>query len=253
MKHRILYEGSTDLGDYQVAETIYGGRHAIVLYDRDRRAAQSGKPLDDDDDMLFDYNERFMELARGLLPKRVLLIGGGAFTLPQVLQDELPDLVLDVVELDSGLYDIAEGFFGFKKGEHTTVHVGDGREFIDTTTNVYDLIYIDAFNETSIPTSLQTLEAASSLKRILAPKGVVAMNIIAAYHGQRSAVLRRQIAAWETAFTNLLLMPASTGDSLWLPQNFVLTAHNTKHSLEMYFRHAALDVPEIDNENLIKD
>src|ERR1700752_3186245 len=82
----VRFEGETPYGHYTVVDTTYSNRPARVLYSgREFRTAQSGIALDDQDEMLFDYNQRFLELARGLEPKRALLIGGGAFTLPKRL------------------------------------------------------------------------------------------------------------------------------------------------------------------------
>jgi spermidine synthase len=244
---RTLFEGDTEFGHYQVANCIYGGRPARVLYSGNHQAAQSGVALDDKPELLFDYNERFMELARGLLPKRLLLIGGGAMTLPIALLEELPDLMIDVVELDPGLLDIAERFFKFQPNKQTNVHLGDGRKFLDKTNKRYDLIVVDAFEHTVIPASLQTDEAARQLKRHLTAKGVVAINIIAAYHGERSNNLRQQIAALQTAFQNVEIYPAGSGISLWTPQNFILTAQNGARDLDAHLRYSKLPYQAIDN------
>src|SRR6476469_4412698 len=95
----ILVEGDTQHGHYVVADTIYSGRPARVLYSGNHQAAQSGVAKDDNPDLLFDYNQRFIELVRGLLPKKILLIGGGALSLPKALLEEFPEVSLDVVEL----------------------------------------------------------------------------------------------------------------------------------------------------------
>src|SRR6185312_7645761 len=186
----VLFEGGGELGHYQVVDCIYGGRPARVLYSGNRLAAQSGMARDGKSELLFDYNQRFLELIRGLIPKRLLLIGGGAFTLPKVLMDEFPRMSIDVVEPDAKLPDIAQAYFDFKPNKRMHMYHDDGRNFLTNSAAAYDVIVIDAFENTEVPLSLQTAEAVRSLRQHLRPGGVVAINVIAAYSGERSRVLR---------------------------------------------------------------
>ncbi len=252
-KDGILFEGDTEYGHYQVVDTIYSGRRARVLYSGDHLAAQSGVAHDGLNDLLFDYNQRFIELVRALLPKRILLIGGGAFTLPKAVVDEFPDVLLDIVEMDGELLGIAQKYFDFKPGKHTNVHTGDGRRYLEATGAIYDVILVDAFTHDTIPPSLQTIEAARSLSRHLSNNGVIAMNIITAYNGRRSAVLHRQIAALQMAFSHIEIFPASHSLSLWMPQNLVLIGQNNLHDPQQYLRYAALDLPEVNIDSAIND
>ncbi len=226
----VLYSGDTAHGHYEVVDVIYAGRQSRMLYSGNHQAAQSGWALDDNSPLLFDYNERFMELARGLAPKRVLLIGGGAFTLPRALQREFPPLRLDVVELDAGLLELAERYFDFTAGPHTQVHISDGLHYLATSTETYDLIVLDVFMHSEVPPAFQTPDTARSLAKHLHPGGVVAQNIIAAYHGERAATLRRQTDAYQAAFQDIQLFPAGQHSSLWLPQNLVITAQTGPHA-----------------------
>jgi hypothetical protein len=73
----------------------------------------------------------------------------------------------------------------------------------------------------------------------------VAINVIAAYHGRRSAVLQRQVAAFEQAFSKVGIFPASRSLSLWIPQNFVVTAQNNQLDLEQYIRFSPMRLPDL--------
>jgi spermidine synthase len=239
----LLYEGDTEHGHYRIVDTTYSGRPARVLYSGEYQAAQSGIAHDTRDDLLFDYNQRFMELALGLLPRDVLLIGGGAFTFPKALLEELPDARLDVVELDGGLLKLAKEYFDFKPSAKTGIYTGDGKKFLDQTERKYDLIIIDAFTHTTIPETLTTLDAARAFGSHLKPRGVVAMNIIATYYGPRSEVLKQEVDELKKVFPNLQVFPASSSISLWTPQNFVLTAQHSDNDLGQYVRYHALELP----------
>jgi spermidine synthase len=244
----VLFEGDTKFAHYLVVDTLYTDRPARVLFSGTRQAAQSGVAKDDKEQLLFDYNERFMELVRGLRPERLLLIGGGAFTLPLALQTAFPDMMLDVVELDGELLDIAKAYFNFRPARHTRVHIDEGQEFLKTSPELYDLILVDAFMHDIVPQTLQTIKVARDLARHLRPDGVVAMNIITGYYGERSALLHRELAALRQAFSAIMIFPASIGQSLWIPQNLVLVAQNGHREIASHVRYEALALPDIDDE-----
>ncbi|MDB5185153.1 MAG: Spermine synthase [Candidatus Saccharibacteria bacterium] len=249
----IVYDGDTAFGHFRVADTVYGGRPARVLYSGNNAAAQSGVATDDNTDLLFDYNQRFLELIETLQPQRILLIGGGAFTLPKVVVDDYPDIRMDVVELDAGLPEIAQQYFDFTPTARVQVHIQDGREFLETVERQYDLILLDAFFDATTPRAFQTLEAALAYRRCLQPEGVLAINTIAAYYGVRSALLRRQIAALQTQFQTVEVFPAGNGYSLWLPQNFILMAQNGTADIESALRHSMVALPAVDKSEAVHD
>lgn len=251
--HDVLFEGETDSGHYLVTDCIYNGRAARVLYSGEHQAAQSGIAKDDLDDLLFDYNQRLMELVLCLQPPRVLVIGGAACTLPTAIKQELPDTFIDIVEPDPQLINIAENFFGFLPSSSMRTHITDGREFLSRTSERYDLIIVDAFVHTTIPQSLQTTEAFASYKNHLTPNGVVAFNVISSYHGPRSAQLNRLVAAAQS-LGEVQLFPASHGLSLWLPQNFILVNFAGKPTpLDAHLRYSSIAVPSTSNDEALRD
>lgn len=248
----MLYEGEGAYGRYQVIDMIYAGRPACILYGADRQAAQSGIAWDGGD-MLFDYNQRFLELVRGLKPRRLLLIGGGAFTLPQAIAKTLPTLRQDIVERDGLLLDIAVRYFDFQQAPGIRVHITDGRQFLDETRTTYDLILVDAFDNAVVPGSLQSAEAMLAMHRALRAGGTLAMNYIAAYNGARAAGLHSVIAAMRGVFSSVTLFPASNGYSVWTPQNFILTARNSERDLSTYLRYAPLALPHVGTDEVSHD
>lgn len=239
---RILLETDTDLEHYQVVERVYEGRLARVLFSGSRRAAQSGIGLDDDPDLLFDYNQRLLEVANALYPKRILVIGGGAFTLPMALAAALPDAMVDVVEIDPGLEQIAADYFGLQTSERLHLIFDDGRNFLEHTSQKYDLIILDVFTELSIPRPFLTIEFIKTLHKHLTKGGCVALNIIASYQGKNSGLIKSQIAAYGSLFSRLDIFPAAHGLTSWLPQNLVLVAQRaTNQDLRPYVRFAPIE------------
>jgi spermidine synthase len=221
---KLLFTKDTPYGHYQVVDTVYSGRRARVLYSGQRMAAQSGMAMDDDPELLFDYNQRLLELIIGLRPKKILLIGGGAYTLPIAVLKEVGGVHLTVIERDGALDDIAEAFFGLQPSDRLKIIHQDGREYLETCRQTYDLIIVDAFTHTIIPEVLREDRAIELMHKLVAPDGMVALNIIAAFYGRLSAPLRQQFQSYKKFFGQVEVFPASRSFSLWLPQNFVLVS-----------------------------
>jgi spermidine synthase len=225
-----------------------------VLYSGDRQAAQSGVAKDDNPDLLFDYNQRLFELACSLIPSRILLIGGGVFTLPTALLKVLPNTSIDVVELDPGLTKLAQEFFDLPVNDRLAIFNTDGRTFLREHAMRYDMIMVDAFTHTTIPKEIKTLQAFQAYRAHLKDKGVLAMNIISGYHGTSARVLEEMYAAATRTFDTVDIFLASRGYSLWLPQNFVLAAQKNQHlPLKDFVRHEAVQPPEARPESALQD
>lgn len=250
----ILYEGDTRYDHYAVIERTYEGRPARVLFSGSRRAAQSGIGLDDDPDLLFDYNQRLLELANAVYPKNVLIIGGGAYTLPMALQAALPDAELEVVELDKGLQPIAEAYFGLQASGRLKLLFGDGRQYLQTAEPKYDLIILDVFSDLTVPKQFLTSEFVALLYNKLRPGGVTAMNIIASLVGRNAGLIKSQVAAYSRLFDEFAIYPAAHGLTGWLPQNLVLVAQKSPvQEVAPYIRYAAVELPKASEEDMHHD
>jgi len=130
--------------------------------------------------LLFDYTRMMMaSLYLRPDPRRILVIGLGGGSLPMALAAAVPAAHIDVVEIDPAVARVARRFFGFKEGPAMRVHVADGREFVQAAARGgerYDLIMLDAFDETYIPRHLSTVEFMREVRAILEPEGVLAAN-----------------------------------------------------------------------------
>lgn len=241
----ILFDEHTDLNHYQIVECIYNGRPARVLYSGgNRRAAQSGIPLDGKPEPLFDYNQRLMELIQGVRPKNLLVLGGGALTLPVAARQVYPKLLIDVVELDGQLPEISRQHFGFRSDRLLKIHIGDGLAFVKKEKTPYDMIIVDVFHDTVIPESFQTDEAMENLRQRMSKKGIVAINAIGALEGERSTVLRRLQAGLQAHFPKASIFPAAHGLSPWSVQNFIMTGWDKGPDPGNYLRYSPVNLAE---------
>jgi spermidine synthase len=247
----VLFETTTSFGHYQVVDTLYEGRSARVLFSGDHVAAQSGVPRDNRPDMLFDYNQRLFELVEQLQPTTMLMIGGGACTLPTSLTLAMPALSIDVIEQDGALVSLAERYFDLVISDRLKVIIREGREFLEANTKQYDLIIIDAFSHVHMPQGLATGQAAKAIARSVRPGGAAVVNIIAAYRGRRISPLLRMCAAFRTAFKQLTLYQANPAYSAWTAQNFMLFGQQSGTAPRLRFE--AVRVPETDADDVLDD
>lgn len=244
MHDAVLFDGDTGLSHFQVIDTTYNGRPARVLYSGNKLAAQSGIALDDEPRLLFDYNERLMELIRGIHPKNMLLLGGGAFTLPSAIQSAFPKLSMDIVELDGGLIDIAQQYFSFRPSQNLRIHIQDGLTFIKASDQTYDLVIVDVFQDVTMPPGFQAPQAARNLKRCTGTSDVLAINAIGALRGERSQALRRLAGALQAEYAEVTIFPAEYGLSPWTVQNFIITAQDGHADLTSYLRYPPVGLAE---------
>lgn len=135
--------------------------------------------LTDPDDLPLLYS-RAMTIAT-IYPrevKRVLMLGLGGGAIPTYLGRFLPDAMIDTVELDPGVIDVAKRYFGIRETSKSRVYESDGRVFLNRHNEAYDVIMVDAFTGSYIPFHLMTKEFYRLVRERLAPDGVAAFNII---------------------------------------------------------------------------
>ena len=111
-------------------------------------------------------------------PERILVVGLGGGVMPRFLHHAYPDSRIDVVEIDPSVLQVAESYFGLRLDARLHVHVGDGRAFIERAKQAsYDLIFLDAFGGTVVPSHLATVEFLGAVRAALRSDGVVVSNL----------------------------------------------------------------------------
>ncbi len=230
-KRKVLYSGKSQHGSYKIIDAMYNGRPARVLYG-DKQTPQSGMAMDDDPYLLFSYNQRFIEMVLSVRPKKLLVIGGGAFMLPISAFHRFPDMVIDVVEIDPLLVQLSRDFFELPESERLRVYVGDGAEFIKTTKEKYDMIIIDAFSGFTIPHHLLERDMLLHYKKHMKRNGVIALNFISEYTPTRGEFAHEVIAGFREVFKWCGLYQAEPGYDKGDEQNHVLAASDSPVSFD---------------------
>lgn len=203
----ILFAGESPYGKYKVVDTLYDGRPARVLYGSNG-SPQSGAARDDNPTLLFDYNQRFLEMIMSRRPQKLLVIGGGAFMLPIAAYYRFPELVIDVVEIDELLVKLSRDYFSLPDDARLRVHIADGATFIAQSNERYDMIIIDAFSGYTIPPHLLERVTIQHYHHHLAKDGVVALNFISDFKQSRPRLAHQLLATFSEVFASVSLYQA---------------------------------------------
>jgi spermidine synthase len=172
----VVHERASRFGRIIVTQDHNGLRTLLFAPDGARQSVV--KPGDPEHLELPYARYAFAGLALCEGPRRILVVGLGGGTLPGFLRRHYPDAAIDVVEIDADVVEVAKMYFGFREDSLMWVHVGDGREFIESVRQpAYDVMFLDAFGSHSVPPHLTTQEFLQAVRRALVPGGVAVGNV----------------------------------------------------------------------------
>lgn len=224
---KVVFTGGGDFGQYKVVDTIYCGRKARVLFG-DNHSPQSGMARDGLPELLFEYNQRFLEMIESVRPKKLLVIGGGVFMLPTAAFRRFSEMQIDVVEIDQILVDLAYEFFEAPTDSRFQVFVQDGETYVKNCNEKYDMIILDAFSGYTIPGHLLEYSAAELYNSHLSRSGVVAINFISRYAPAGRWLAHEIVDTFSQVFENVELYRADLEYGHAEEQNLVLAASQKK-------------------------
>jgi spermidine synthase len=146
--------------------------------------------------------------------RRVLVIGNAGGTTARVLEAEYPGIHVDGVELDPQVTELARDYLGLDAIPNLTVITADGRAYLATTAQRYDLIVVDAYRQTYIPFYMATEQFFSLVRSHLLPGGAVALNVERVPGDERlveaiagtAATVFPQVVAWPALRFNSLVV-----------------------------------------------
>jgi len=194
----------------------------------------SGIYLDDSDELLFNYT-KFYRLSDFFNPKakRALMIGGGGYSVPQDFLLRNPRGIIDVVEIDSKVTDLAKKYFNLAESNRLKIFHQDGRSFLNKTQKEYDIIYNDAFNSSySIPYELTTRESLQEMHKALSSEGVLILNIISRLRGPGSDFFLSELKTIKSVFPKIYLFPVNDKDSEKIQNIIIVASKNNSFDLE---------------------
>ncbi|XP_070817194.1 eEF1A lysine and N-terminal methyltransferase [Chaetodon trifascialis] len=144
-------------------------------------------------------------------PVSVLLVGLGGGGLPQFLRDFVPNVTVEVVELDPVVMEVAKEWFGFRPDDRLTVTIGDGLERICALEKeggrLFDAIMFDVDNKDSTvgmscpPAAFVETSILQKVCSLLTPRGVFILNLVCRNMALRKSVLERVSAMFPTVLS----------------------------------------------------
>lgn len=154
--------------------------------------------------------------AAGEGPARVLVMGGGCFSLPKYLAAHVPGAVVDVVEIDPQMVRIArEQFFldeclertGAERDGRMRIVVGDAWAELKGATEPYDVIVNEAFGGKRPLGPMETNEGARVVREHLREGGVYLADVRCPVEGRASKPLREVEDAFGREFSRCEVAP----------------------------------------------
>lgn len=133
----------------------------------------------------------------------VLGLAGG--TLTRILTTYYPGWDITGVELDGQIVDVARRHFQLDE-QAITVVVDDGRNFMQSTDQQFDLIFVDVFtNEYYIPWHMTTVEFITTLADHQPADGMMVLNIGSA--GEDTMLFKAMLNTIQSIYPNVYVVP----------------------------------------------
>ncbi len=117
-------------------------------------------------------------------PPSILTIGYGGGVLSTMLDELYGSVDAAFVEIDPMMVDVARSYFDANPND--AVFIDDGRRYLQKTDARYDVIAVDAYQDTSIPLNLITSEFFALCAERLRSGGYLAVNIASAGDGSNA-------------------------------------------------------------------
>jgi spermidine synthase len=160
-------------------------RTLLFVNEAGREVVESRVDLDRPDRLTVAYTE-YMFASYLFAPeqKRALIVGLGGGGMVHFLKRHDPELMLDVVEIDPVVIQLADEYFHVKSEGNVRVINQDALKLLEASGDPYDVIYMDAFlgesdatDGSGVPLHLKTAAFFKLVQSRLTPDGVVVFNL----------------------------------------------------------------------------
>jgi spermidine synthase len=158
---------------------------------------QSHVDLDDPTHLHFEYVVRMGAVIDQLPsgPLTAVHLGAGALTIPRYIEATRPGSRQQVIELEAPLAALVREHLPLPRGAGIRIRIGDAREGVHklpaALTGSCDLVVSDVYSGAQTPAHLTSVEFYRELSALLAPGGVLLVNVA---DGPGLAFARRQVA-----------------------------------------------------------
>lgn len=172
---------------------------------------QSHVDLDDPTHLHFEYVARMGAVIDQLRmphqPLTAVHLGAGALTIPRYIESTRPGSRQQVIELEQALVDLVREHLPLPRGGSLRVRNGDAREGLGrlpaSMTGQVDLLVSDVYSGAQTPAHLTTIEFYAAAAKLLAPDGVLLVNVA---DGSGLAFARRQVATIRAVLEHVIVL-----------------------------------------------
>lgn len=201
IKGRVLFKEKSRDHTSIVLQTREFGKVLLMGSNGNELAVQ----FSEKDEML--YHEAVVQpamcLHRG--PKNILIIGGGdGGAAREALKHDVQKVI--IVDIDYSVFDICQGFIPIAEGafndKRLNTIIEDGRRYINSTREMFDVIILDLTDPEGPSKMLFTLEFYAETKKRLRPGGVLSVQTSSPL--TEPQVLGRVHAALEKVFSTVV-------------------------------------------------
>lgn len=215
-----LYQKDGRYEKIRIADGMWENKPArFLLQDKSNSA---GRYLGSDD-LAYDYT-KYYSLYQLINPhaKQAFVIGGGAYSIPQALLKDSPDMKVTVSEIEPELYQLAQTYFNLKPSPRLQNITEDGRRFLTSNLkNHYDVILSDVYYSFfSIPIHFTTKEFFSLAKNRLNQDGVFIGNFVGDLGSESPSFIFSEMKTFQEVFPNSYFFAVNDKNSL-APQNII--------------------------------
>jgi spermidine synthase len=183
------------------------------------------------DELVNDYT-RVYHLARHFAPEfqKTMMLWGAGYSFPKdFLRTYTWGQTIDVIEIDPKVTELAKQYFRLEEDPRLRIIHTDGRVYLNTTKEKYDVIFGDAFSSHySVPYQLTTQEAVQRQYDVLTSSGVAIINLISAIEWDKGKFLRAEYHTFASVFPQVYIFQVRDADSTGI-QNLMLVALKSKN------------------------
>lgn len=203
---KAIYSHSSAYNDINVSD--YGFIRVLSFGPHRQSSMYLDAPFDTD----FEYPSYF-HLALALKPDaaKTLAIGLGGGTVVKRMWRDYPAMHIDAVELDPEVADVAHRYFELPDDGRIRVFIDDGRHFLETSDDLYDIVIIDAFDGDVVPPQLTDAGFMRRVRDHLAPDGVLTYNFMGTVSGNAVAPFRALHGKLITVWPHVRVFVANEG------------------------------------------
>jgi spermidine synthase len=223
--HGLVYESDGVYEKISIFDHQFEGRPTRFL-NQDR--SFSGAMFFGSDELVYDYTKYFaLHEVFNSAVNDVLVIGGGAYSIPKAFFQALPSAQIDVVEIEPSLFSLAEEYFNVPDDSRLKNYIEDGRRFLYDTNKKYDVIFSDVYYSLySIPAHFTTKEFFQLVRDQLNENGIFIANLIGSLSRQYPSLLFAELRTFETVFPNFYLFAVDSPKS-FNSQNNILVGYKS--------------------------